>query len=495
MPTMTTAGYTPPKGRGPSVPNREKRPPQRKKKRRRKNTAAIVSLVIFLIAVFIGSATLYIYAQIEPYADTFYPGTSLAGYPLTGMTTDDASALLSQITGEAVSGWQFELRYGEKRYPLTAQDVSLAVDAEATLDPLWQVGRSGNMIERYLNLLMARNTPVDAQLVLAYDMEAVDALLEQVCGDVERDPVDATVTFLPGNSEPFRFTAESEGYVLDTAPLRSQIEDALRGLTSGQLDIEPEVIEPEIYQAELESATTLRGRVTMQLEADEAAAANAAVAAAKLNGLRVEAGETLSFNEVVGTRTEAAGYVVAAEPAYGPNVSGVGGGVCQVSSALYQAALLSGLEVVTRSAAVYPVSYCAIGQEAAVSDQGLDLVIRNSTQAALFVTSRIYADGDAQFVEIQFIGEPLDVRYALESQALETTTPTEPVYVRDSEGRYATYTDERVPVTEAMTGYSSLLERVTLDAQGNETARETISEHEYEPIPQAIYVGVTEREE
>lgn len=186
---------------------------------------------------------------------------------------------------------QFELRYGEKRYPLTAQDVSLAVDAEATLDPLWQVGRSGNMIERYLNLLMARNTPVDAQLVLTYDMEAVDALLEQVRGDVERDPVDATITFLPGNSEPFRFTAESQGYVLDTAPLRSRIEDALRGLTSGQLDIEPEVIEPEIYQAELESATTLRARVTMQLEADEAAAANAAVAAAKLNGLRVEAGK------------------------------------------------------------------------------------------------------------------------------------------------------------------------------------------------------------
>lgn len=494
MPTMTTAGYTPPKGSGPSVPDREKRPPRKKKKRRRRNPAVAVSLVIFLIAVFIGSATLYIYAQIEPYADTFYPGTSLAGYPLTGMTAADAAVLLTQITEEGVSGWRFELAYGGKTYALTAQDVALSVDAEATLDPLWQIGRSGGMIAGYLSLLMARNTPVDAQLVLTYDMDAVDALLAQVKGEVECDPVDATVAFLPGNSEPFRFTPESVGYVLDTAPLRSQIEDALRSLTSGRVELEPEAIEPDVRQAELEGATVLRARVVMQLEADEAADANAAVAAEKFNGLRVEAGETLSFNEVVGSRTEAAGYVVAAEPAYGPNVSGVGGGVCQVSSALYQAALLGGLEIVSRSAAVYPVSYCGMGQEAAVSDQGLDLVVRNSTDAALFITSRVYADGDARFVEIQFIGEALDARYALESQSLETTTSTEPVYVRDSEGRYATYTDERVPVTEAMTGYSALLERVTLDAQGNEIARETISEHEYEPIPQAIYVGVTERE-
>ena len=227
----------------------------------------------------------------------------------------------------------------------------------------------------------------------------------------------------------------------------------------------------------------------MQLVQDEVSATNASLAARSLHGLRIEAGESLSFNEAVGRRTQEAGYVFADEPAYGPNVAGVGGGVCQVSTALYQAALLGGIEVTSRSAAVYPVGYCEMGQEAAVSDQGLDLVIENSTQMPLFLTARVYTENDAHYVEIQLIGEALEERYALVSQPLETMTPTEPVYVRDSEGRYATYTDERVPVLEAMTGYTSLVERVTLDEEGNAIARETISEDEYDPIPQAIYVG------
>ena len=86
------------------------------------------------------------------------------------------------------------------------------------------------------------------------------------------------------------------------------------------------------------------------------------------------------------------------------------------------------------------------------------------------------------------------MRYALESQILDTQTVTEPVYVRDREGRYATYTDERVPVTSGEPGYSVRVERVTLGAGGEELAREMISEDAYAPVAPAIYVGVTERE-
>ena len=70
--------------------------------------------------------------------------------------------------------------------------------------------------------------------------------------------------------------------------------------------------------------------------------------------MRLEAGERLSFNQTVGLRTDESGYVQAEEPAYGQDISGIGGGVCQVSTALYRLALLGGLEVAERSAAVYP---------------------------------------------------------------------------------------------------------------------------------------------
>ena len=94
---------------------------------------------------------------------------------------------------------------------------------------------------------------------------------------------------------------------------------------------------------------------------------------------------------------------------------------------------------------------------------------------------------------MQLFGEPLSVRYALETQAQETAIPTEPVYVRDREGRYATYTDERVPVGEGEPGYTATVERLTLDALGNELERENVSTDSYEPVAPTVYVGVTER--
>ncbi len=491
MPTMTQAGYTPPQNH---VPPEKKHGGMKKPKKKKKkiNVTVIVSLLIFLAAVLIGSVTLLLFVQMEPYIGTFVPGTSLMGYPLAGLTAQEGESLLNELTRGAVSGWSCEMTWGEKVYTLTAEDMKLSIDASATLDPLWQIGRSEKFVKRYLSMLAAKTSPTDAEPVITYDMAAADALLETIRQEVERDPIDAAVEFMPGSSEPFRFTQESVGLSLDTAPMRSQIEEAVRKMEPVKLMVEPEKVEPAVYQAELENAIVMRGRVTLTLVQDEAAAANAGLAANALNGLRIDSGETLSFNEVVGTRTAAAGYVEAAEPAYGSDVSGVGGGVCQMSTALYQAALLSEITVEARSAAAYPVPYSQKGQEAAVSDQGLDLVLKNDTDMPLFVTARVYQDGADWKAEVVLIGMPIDGRYHLETTEEEIAPPDEPVYVRDNSGRYAVYKDERVPGPNAQPGYRAKVERVKME-NGEEKSREWISENEYPPIPQIIYVGSKER--
>ena len=265
-------------------------------------------------------------------------------------------------------------------------------------------------------------------------------------------------------------------------------------LMSGSVALEPTVIEPQAYQAVLESAISLRARVVAQVTGEESAVHNVKLAAQALAGRRVNSGETLSFNAAVGVRTQENGYLAAKEPAYGEDVSGAGGGVCQVSTALYRAALLGGIDVRERSAAIRPVDYCDMGQEAAVSDQGLDLVLFNQTDAPLFVTARVYEDGGNTYLELMLIGEELGRRYRLNSLIDETGMIEEPVYVRDREGKYATYTDERVPVGKALAGYEVSVERVTLDENGLEIAAEIVSDSVYEAVPPTIYVGVQQRD-
>lgn len=506
MPTMTQAGYKPPEMPIPKAPKQQppgKRLPVKKKKtgkkhgkkKKRLNGAAIASLVIFAAAVLIGAGMLYLYAVTQPYTHAYLQGTMVMGYPLGGATQEDVQSLLDKIEAENVDTWQLEISCQNQNYTISAKDVKLAIDREATLAPLWALGHEGSMLSCFADMVELRHEPQSAEPVLTYDLAAVDELFEAVRADVDCEPVDATVIFTPGSAEPFVFTDEELGYKLELDGIREEIERHIRSLTPGTLELEPKVIEPETYRAALENAVVMRSRMVVQLEGDKAGIANAALAVRALNGKRIDAGKTLSFNKAIGSRSAEKGYVEAAEPAYGADAVGIGGGVCQASTILYRTALLGGIEITERNTAVRPVSYCPMGQEAAVSEQGLDLVLRNQMQSPLFIMTRTYESDGKTFAEITLIGEALGRKYALESASKETETISEPVYVRDREGRYATYSDQHVPVSEALTGYMSLVERVTLDKEGEEIARETISENVYEAVPPMIYVGVTQREE
>ena len=141
MRTMTQAGYTPPKPAPKKAPSAQ--PPKKKKKHKKKkgmSGAAIVSLVIFAIAAAIGAGTIFVYTQTQPYLQTFVPGTMLMGYPLAGASRQDAQALIDRIAKEQVEIWQTEIACQNQTYTVTAQDVNLAIDAEATLEPLWAAG-------------------------------------------------------------------------------------------------------------------------------------------------------------------------------------------------------------------------------------------------------------------------------------------------------------------------------------------------------------------
>ena len=497
MPTMTQAGYRPPetpikKATKPQPPKKKKK--KHKKKRHGLSGASIASLAIFAFAVLIGAGTIYVYTVTQPYRQAYLQGTMIMGYPLGGAAQENAQQLLDSIEADLADGWKFEIRCQNQSYTLSAEDVKLKIDKEATLAPLWAQGHAGGMLSCFADMARLRREPLAAEPVLVYDMTAVDELLEAVRADVECDPVDATVAFKPGSAEPFVFTDEETGYRLDVSGVSDSVKAHILRLAPGSLTLEPDVVEPKVYRAVLENAAVMRSRVMVQLEGDKAGIANAALAVRAMNGARLEAGETLSFNGLVGRRTPDNGYAEAEEPAYGANAVGIGGGVCQASTLLYRAALAGGLEIAERSAAVRPVPYCEMGQEAAVSDQGLDLRIRNQTETPMFLMSRTYEEDGRAYAEMTLIGEALGVEYALRSSSRETITIAEPVYVRDREGRYATYSDQHVPVSEALMGYSAIVERVELDENGQEAVRETISQNEYAAVAPMIYVGVTERE-
>ncbi len=116
---------------------------------------------------------------------------------------------------------------------------------------------------------------------------------------------------------------------------------------------------------------------------------NISIAASKINGKILAPGEVFSFNEVVGPRTVQNGYKTAAEYVNGKIVDGIGGGVCQVSSTLYNAVLFADLETVYRQNHMFSVSYLPLGRDAAVSYNDLDFKFKNNTNWPIKIESSV----------------------------------------------------------------------------------------------------------
>ena len=141
-------------------------------------------------------------------------------------------------------------------------------------------------------------------------------------------------------------------------------------------------------------------------------ATNVELAAAKINGVILNPGETFSYNDVVGERTTAAGFKTAAAYAGGKVVQEVGGGICQVSSTLYCAALYANLEIVARDCHHFPVSYLPWGLDATVSWGGPEFKFKNNREFPIKIVSKCVdrqltveiwgTDVDGSYVEMTY---------------------------------------------------------------------------------------------
>lgn len=148
-----------------------------------------------------------------------------------------------------------------------------------------------------------------------------------------------------------------------------------------------------------------------------------------LNNYTVKGGEELSFNKVVGKRTEERGYKKALVIFKGNYVEGVGGGVCQVSSTLYNAWLLAGLEVTEVKAHSLPASYVDLSRDATVSDL-IDMKLKNQLNSDITIKTE-YDDNN---ITIKILGKKREYSYKLKSEVIKTIPYGEEIIELDEIG-------------------------------------------------------------
>ncbi len=381
--------------------------------------AAGLAAVLIADIAFLGTAMTYLREGRMAY------GLTMGGRNIGGMTREEAAKEVAQGAKKALAGdaLVLSLNGGEKTFSYSAEEVGLAADMDAMLDSAYQTGRSGSSFQNFYDAVKCALNGKEVFAEVRLDETRLTETLNRVKEEVDRPPVDATVAFTATGIIPREGTT---GRQMNVAALKETVTPKLLGLHLPCREAITLVeTEPEVTLKDVESIDGVLGSCTTYYGADTGRGDNIEIATAALNNRIVHPGEELSFNTQVGPRVPSRGYEIAPVIVDGKVEQDTGGGVCQVSSTLYNAVLLAGLTPTARTSHFYPSAYLPAGLDATVADGQLDFIFRNTLPHSVLL--RAGASEGTLTVEIYGCRADLPGEYDLET-AIIGPPPTVEVY-------------------------------------------------------------------
>ncbi len=372
-----------------------------------------------------------------------------------------------EINGIAVGGMSYRRAEDTVRKSIAAK-----------LQPLTIFAQGEALTVRYPELSFTDNLP---QLVReAKSGEKLTASVERTWADLEqtaksfcercaKEAQDAELSF---DGEGFTYVSERAGVACDYARL---IEDITQALKEGRESVELSVYEyePTVTERALRRRTRLISTFTTYFDGNNTPRVNnIRLSASRISGLILEGGAEFSFNETVGLRTAENGYQNATVIQNGEFVDGIGGGVCQTSTTLFNAALLAGMKITESKNHTLSIGYVPPSLDAMVS-QYSDLKFVNPYDTPVYLLSRVKGEG----ITFSFFGVPTEYRYKTESVTISVVEPPYPQLVEGKEEKTLR------PEKNGLISESYLL---TYERGGELLSRELIRQDKYEPV-QGIY--------
>ena len=318
-------------------------------------------------------------------------GVTIAGVDVGGMTRDEASTALEETLkrqDQAVIVLKHPTKPDTWRRTLGMLGAELKV--ATALDQALAIGDAESVAQHVISGDKPRGVAISIPIELSE--HASKAWLRQIAHQLNRLPTDAHAFAKKGVGLTIDRPHKS-GTRLDMDATWKEVITFGDGLFDGsEATVVLTATEPKIRNADLSPLGTLRSAYfTNYASSSLNRKDNLALAASKLDGHLLQPGEVFSYNDRVGPRTESRGWKTAHQFQDGQIVDGVGGGVCQSSSTLYNAVLMGGLKIVERHNHSLPVAYLSPARDASVSYGHLDFKFANNTDGPIYMS--VAADG------------------------------------------------------------------------------------------------------
>lgn len=447
---------------------------------KRRVTHYYAVIVITISFVLFGSA-FCAYAEDNK---TITKGVFIDEVDVSGMTAMEAEEAISKFVDD-LRDREISINVDENTVSVNLRDLGYSYKLNNVIEQALELGTTGNLIKRYKDLKDIANGGTNYHLEFSVDENNIREFITTKVSAFDVDPVDATVSRSKGK---MIYTDHILGKKVDIEANVLSIVDAITNSWDRSnivLEAYVEDVTPIYTRDVIEKCNTLLGSFSTEyVDSAEGRASNLANGARLINNALLYPGDVFSGYEYLSPFTGANGYYVAGAYSKGKVIDSVGGGACQVTTTLYNAALEAELEIVERKAHSMTISYVNLSRDAAIAGTYKDLKFMNNTDIPILIEA--YTKG--RKITFNIWGhETRDVdsrRIEFETRVLSETAPPKDV-VDEDPTKPITY---RKVTQSAHTGYKAELYKVIYE-NDVEVSRTLVNKSNYIPAPRYITIG------
>ena len=314
-----------------------------------------------------------------------YPGVYFMNVDLGGLTKEEAKRKIINEANEQIFSKELVLKRGDDEWIFTYEELGMWMDTQALVEEAFAIGRSGNLRQRKQMIQEVKENKVVLEAKTRLDDSTLQRVMEQLAEEAWQDPEDATIS-LEGKT--FTVTDDKPGAELDIPGTKKKVIAALKAENSSkEISLKMNKVEAERTAKELSTIRDVIGTYTTAYSTGNSGREeNLKIGSGKVNGTVLMPGETFYFNPTVGPITAEQGYKEAAVIIDGEYGTDLGGGLCQVSSTLYNAVIRAELGVDFRDCHAFPSSYVPMGLDATVAEGYIDFIFTNTTDHPVYLS-------------------------------------------------------------------------------------------------------------
>ncbi len=441
--------------------------------------AAAACVVIIGLCVFFGIKSV---VDRVP-ADTICGNIYIEEIDVSGMKADEAKALLDQKFAEYKAS-SVTLIAEEASAQVTLEELGFQMkNAEKIIEEAVSYGKTGSLLSRYSKVKDLEETKKVFDMDFIVDTERISETIESKMPKLENAAKDAVLTRTDGK---FVITDGVKGVAIDVAESAKAIETYMNetwteDTAQAEIVLVTMVDEPNVTREQLEKVQDVLGKFTTNCGTGGGRVQNIVTGAKLINGAVLMPGEEFSADAAMRPYTYENGYEEAGSYENGKVVQSMGGGICQVSSTLYNACLLAELEITQRQPHSMMVGYVEPSMDAAIAGDYKDLKFKNNTASPIYIEGYV-SGGYITFVIYGEETRPESRTVQYISETLSTTPVTKRFVASDASLGSKSTEDS------GHTGLKAQLWMVVYE-NGEEVSREVINTSDYRMSEATVSVG------